>query len=91
MSTWKKSSSNRTSIVKLLTHMSERCINKQNKIHFDNIFTKPYELIETMDSERDNNVIHSVVSQISDRYVCVPVIFFNPYPFFIFVQNSDTL
>jgi hypothetical protein len=37
MSTSKKSFSNRTSIVKLLTHMREICINHQNKIDFDHI------------------------------------------------------
>ena len=37
MSTSEKSFSNRTSIVNLLTHMREICINNQNKIDFDNI------------------------------------------------------
>jgi hypothetical protein len=37
MSTPEKSFSNRTSIVNLLTHMREICINNQNKIDFDNI------------------------------------------------------
>ena len=37
VSTSEKSFSNRTSIVNLLTHMREICINNQNKIDFDNI------------------------------------------------------